>query len=185
MVMAANSPSAFKYLHELDKQFSPDFRSATTGDDQLLQSLHFRVGQYNLLLPLDHSTEVINKIDYSPIPISRPWLLGIASRRGQLMTLIDLKNFLFNADSADSLKHKRIIATRVGQMLLGLVVDQVVGMARLWEMQTENSYPASWDDSVVSLLAGLYCKDETYYGLCDFHKFVSDQRFTEMQQSLY
>ena len=156
--MSANSTSAFKYLHQLDKQFSPDFRSAVTGDDQSLQSLHFRVGQYDLLLPLDHSTEVINKIDYSPIPISRPWLLGIASRRGQLMTLIDLKNYLFNADSADNLKHKRIIAAKVGQILLGLVVDQVVGMARLWELQSEGSHPASWDDSVVGLLSGLYSK---------------------------
>lgn len=179
--MAANTSSAFKYLHELDKQFSPDLGSAVSQDTQSLQSLHFRVGQYDLLLPLDTSTEIINKIDYSPIPISRPWLMGIASRRGQLLTLIDLKNFLFATESGNSLKNKRIIATKVGQVFLGLVVDQVVGMARLWEMQSEASHPADWDDVIVELLRGIYRVDDTYFGLCDIEKIVHNQRFMEMQ----
>ena len=181
--MSTTSSSAFKYLHELDKQFSPDFGSAVAKEDQSLQSLHFRVGQYNLLVSLDPSTEVINKLDYSPIPISRPWLLGVASRRGQLMTLVDLKNFLFNSDPAHNLKHKRVIATKVGQIFLGLVVDQVVGIARLWEMHTENSHPANWNKSVVDVLGGVYRTDETYFGLCNLHKLVKDQRFVEMQQT--
>lgn len=179
--MAANTSSAFKYLHELDKQFSPDLGSAVSQDAQSLQSLHFRVGQYDLLLPLDTSTEIINKIDYSPIPNSRPWLMGIASRRGQLLTLIDLKNFLFATESSSSLKNKRIIATKVGQVFLGLVVDQVVGMARLWEMQSEASHPADWDDVIVELLRGIYRVDDTYFGLCDIEKIVHNQRFMEMQ----
>lgn len=183
--MAANSASAFNYLHELDRQFSPDLGSAKNQSEQSLQSLHFRVGQYDLLLALDTSTEVVNKIDYAPIPISRPWLLGVASIRGQLLTLIDLKNFLFDSETVGSLKHKRVIATRVGQVFLGLVVDQVVGMAQLWEMQNEARHPASWDDSVVDVLRGIYRKDDTYFGLCDSEKIVHNQRFMEMQQTLY
>ena len=183
--MATNSASAFSYLNELDKQFSPDVRSAISQDVQSLQSLHFRVENYNLLLPLDTSTEVINKIDYSPIPISRPWLLGVASIRGQLLTLIDLKSFLFNTDSAGSLKHKRVLTARAGHVFLGLVVDQVVGMAQLWEMQNEARHPAAWDEAVVELLCGIYRKDDTYFGLCDIEKIVHHQRFMEMQQTLY
>ena len=179
--MAANTLSAFKYLHELDKQFSPDLGSAVSQDAQSLQSLHFRVGQYDLLLPLDTSTEIINKIDYSPIPISRPWLMGVASRRGQLLTLIDLKNFLFATEANSSLKNKRIIATKAGQVFLGLVVDQVVGMARLWEMQSEASHPADWDHAIVELLRGIYRVEDTYFGLCDIEKIVHNQRFMEMQ----
>ena len=62
--MATNSASAFNYLNELDKQFSPDIGSAISQDVQSLQSLHFRIDNYDLLLPLDTSTEVINKIDF-------------------------------------------------------------------------------------------------------------------------
>lgn len=181
--MSATSSSAFKYLHELDKQFSPEFGSAVAKEDQSLQSLHFRVGQYDLLVSLDPSTEVINKLDYSPIPISRPWLLGVASRRGQLMTLVDLNNFLFNSDPAYNLKHKRVIATKVGQIFLGLVVDQVVGIARLWEMHAENSHPANWNKSVVDVLGGIYRTEETYFGLFNLHKLIQDQRFVEMQET--
>ena len=183
--MATNSASAFNYLNELDKQFSPDVGSAISQDMQSLQSLHFRIDNYDLLLPLQTSTEVINKIDYSPIPISRPWLLGVASIRGQLLTLIDLKNFLFNTDSTSNLKHKRVLTTRTDHVFLGLVVDQVVGMAQLWEMQNEARHPASWDEAVVELLRGIYRKDDTYFGLCDIEKIVHHQRFMEMQQTLY
>lgn len=183
--MASNSASAFNYLNELDKQFSPELGSAISQDEQSLQSLHFRIDNYDLLLPLDTSTEVINRIDYAPIPISRPWLLGVASIRGQLLTLIDLKNFLFNLDSPSNLKHKRIITARADQVFLGLVVDQVIGMAQLWEMQSEVRHPASWEDSVVDVLRGIYRKDDAYFGLCDIEKIVHNQRFMEMQQTLY
>ena len=183
--MASNSASAFNYLNELDKQFSPDLGSVVSQDVQAMQSLHFRLGSYDLLLTLDPSTEVINKIDYAPIPISRPWLLGVASVRGQLLTLIDLKNFLFNSDTVSNLNRKRIITARAGQVFLGLVVDQVVGMAQLWEMQNEAQRPAKWDESVVDILRGIYRKDDTYFGLCDIEKIVHNQRFMEMQQTLY
>ncbi len=183
--MSVNSSSAFKYLHELDKQFSPDYGSAVTKEDRSRQGLHFRVGQYDLLLPMDITTEIANKIDYTPMPISRPWLLGIASQRGQLLTLIDLKNFLFNSEGKNNINRKRIIVTRVDQILLGLVVDQVVGIVRLWEMKNENSHPANWGNSVVELLCGVYRSGDTYFGLCDFKKIVQDRRFTQMQQTLY
>ena len=90
--------TAFNYLSELDQRFSSESGSVLASGSVIMRTLHFRVGRYDLLLPLDDSTEIISQISYSRMPISRPWVLGIASRRGQLLTLIDLKNFLFNSD---------------------------------------------------------------------------------------
>ena len=171
--------SAFNYLDELDKRFSSNSSSVLVDSASSMRSLHFKVGQYDLLLPLDTSTEIFSDIEFSPVPISRPWLLGIASRRGQLLTLIDLKNFLFNSEPIKKINNKRIITNNVGQISLGLVVDQVIGLMNPNRNMFENSFPEHWDNSVVDILSGVYQEDETFFGVCDFQKLVSDQRFTE------
>lgn len=173
------SMSAFNYLDELDKRFSSESGSVLMDDVSNMRSLHFKVGQYDLLLPLNTSTEIISNIEFSPVPISRPWLLGIASRRGQLLTLIDLKNFLFNSEPLKKINNKRIVTNNVGQISLGLVVDQVVGLMSPNKNACETSYPDHWDNSVVDILSGVYQENETFFGVCDFQKLVRDERFAD------
>ncbi len=72
--------SVFGYLSELDQKFSLESGSILSDRGSVERMLHFQVGRYDLLLPLDDSTEIVSQINYSRIPISRPWLLGIASR---------------------------------------------------------------------------------------------------------
>ena len=171
--------SAFNYLDELDKRFSSESGAVLMDNISTMRSLHFRVGQYDLLLPLSTSTEILSEIEFSPVPISRPWLLGIASRRGQLLTLIDLKNFLFNSEPVKKINNKRIITNDVGQITLGLVVDQVVGLMNPNQNAFNTSYPDHWDSSVVGVLSGVYQENDTFFGICDFQKLVSDERFSE------
>ena len=175
--------TAFNYLNELDQRFSSDSGSVLASGSSIMRTLHFRVGQYDLLLPLDDTTEIISQINYSRIPISRPWLLGIASRRGELLTLIDLKNFLFNADPVKKIGKRRIVASKVGSNFLGFVVDHAVGLMNLQQSEFEDSYPVHWDASLVNCLSGIYKENDVYFGVCDFSKMMSDKRFTEMQNN--
>jgi len=174
--------TAFHYLNELDKRFSGESGSVLVNSHSTMRTLHFKVGRYDLLLPLDTSTEVISHISYSPIPISRSWILGIASRRGQLLTLIDLKNFLFNTDPVKKIGNRRVVASKVGNMFLGFVVDHAVGLMNLQQEAFEDSYPEHWDSNLVDYLSGIYKQDEMYFGICDFQKMLNDERFTEGQK---
>lgn len=175
--------SAFNYLRELDNKFSAESGALLANSGMELRTLHFKVGQYNLLVPLDTSAEIISDIDYSPIPLSRPWLLGIASRRGQLLTLIDLKNFLFNAEPTKKIHGKRVIANKIGAIFLGLVVDQVVGLMNIQSNEFTQEYPQQWDAAVLDILSGIYKENDTYFGVCDFNKMTNDKRFTQTQNS--
>ena len=175
--------SAFNYLHELDKRFSSESNLEQASRGLEIRALHFKVGQYNLLVPLDTSAEVISNLDYSPIPLSRPWLLGIASRRGQLLTLIDLKNFLFNSEPIKKISGQRVITNKTESIILGLVVDQVVGLMNLQKAEFTDEYPQHWDDAILDILSGIYKENDMYFGVCDFHKMVSDKRFTQTQNS--
>lgn len=175
--------TAFNYLNELDQRFSSESGSVLASGSSIMRTLHFRVGRYDLLLPLDDTTEIISQINYSRIPISRPWLLGIASRRGQLLTLIDLKNFLFNSDPVKKVGKRRIIANKVGPNFLGFVVDHAVGLMNLQQSEFEDSYPQHWDSGLVNYLSGIYKENDVYFGVCDFNKMINDERFTEAQKN--
>ena len=175
--------TAFNYLNELDKRFSKESGSVLANNNSTMRTLHLRVGRYDLLLPLDTSTEVISQISFSPIPISRPWIMGIASRRGQLLTLVDLKNFLFNSDPIKKIGHRRIVTTKVGSVFLGFVVDHAVGLMNLQQEAFEDSYPEHWDSSLVDYLSGIYKEDDVYFGVCDLQRMLNDKQFTEGKKS--
>ena len=175
--------TAFNYLSELDQRFSSESGAVLASGNAIMRTLHFRVGRYDLLLPLDDSTEIISQINYSRIPISRPWLLGIASRRGQLLTLIDLKNFLFNSDPIKKIGKRRIIANKVGSNFLGFVVDHAVGLMNLQKSEFKDSYPQHWDSGLVNYLSGTYEENDVYFGVCDFRKMINDERFNETQKN--
>ena len=175
--------SVFSYLSELDQKFSLESGSILSDRSSVERMLHFQVGRYDLLLPLDDSTEIVSQINYSRIPISRPWLLGIASRRGQLLTLVDLKNFLFNSDPIKKVAKRRIIAHKVGVNFVGFVVDHVVGLMNFQKSESEDSYPEYWDSNLVHYLSGIYKENDVYFGVCDFNKMVNDKRFTEAKHN--
>lgn len=173
--------NAFDYLNELDKRFSRESDSVLLNNRSTMRTLHFRVGRYDMLLPLDTTTEVMVNIEYSPIPISRPWVLGVASSRGQLLTLIDLKNFLFNTDPLTKIGNRRIVTSKVGTVLYGFVVDHVVGLMNLQQEAFKDSHPENWDGNLVNYLSGIYKEDGVYFGICDLNKMLNDKRFTEGQ----
>ncbi len=171
--------TAFDYLNKLDQRFSSDSGSVLASGDSIMRTLHYRVGQYDLLFPLNDTTEIISQINYSRIPISSPWVLGVASCRGQLLTLIDLKNFLFNSDPVKKIGKRRIVANKVGANFLGFVVDHAVGLMNLQQRKFEDSYPDHWDSGLVNYLSGVYKENNVYFGICDFNKMINDKRFTE------
>ncbi|MEM8843586.1 MAG: chemotaxis protein CheW [Pseudomonadota bacterium] len=176
--------SAFNYLQELDQKFTSNPSAPLSEASQSIQTLHFKVGQYDFLLPLDNSTEVLMTIDYASVPISRPWLVGVASHRGELLTLVDLKNFLFNSDPVKRLSNHRVITNKNRSLYLGVVVDQVMGILNISEHEKRNSYPAHWDSAVTEFMTGVYYLNDTYYGICDIHAILQDKSIYDAQKTL-
>ena len=176
--------SAFNYLQELDQKFSLSSGTTVTENPESRKTLHFKVGQYDFLLPLDNTTEVIMSIDYTSVPISRPWLVGVASHRGELLTLVDLKNFLFNSEPITRLNNRRVIASKSCSLYIGVIVDQVVGIVNANEHEKRSSYPAHWDDLVINLMTSIYSINGRYYGMCDVYKIIKEKGFSDSRKVL-
>lgn len=182
--MQTNSASAFEYLYEIDNQLTHEHVGKNIAGQSAQQSLHFRVAEYNLLIKLNTSTEVINAIDCSLIPRTQSWLLGMASLRGQLLPLIDLNSYWFNAAPAHKLIGKRVISTRVGSTLIGLVVDQVFGVVNVIDMELKNMVEKNWDEAVMQVVTSVYSSNEINYGMCDFKKLMAEDKFGSMQRMI-
>lgn len=168
--------NAFDYLTDLDRRFSGESNSAIDATNQLIRTLHFRIGRYDLLLPLDASTEVISNITYSPMPISRSWVLGISSLRGELLTLIDLKNYLYNSEPIKKISGRRIVTSKVRTVYVGFIVDHVVGLMNVQQGGFDNDCPKHWDSTLVDNMSGIYKENGVYFGICDLQKMLQDDR---------
>ena len=175
--------SAFNYLYELDNKFSAQSSALLSNNSMELRTLCFRVGEYNLLMPLDTSTEIISDLDYTPIPLSRPWLLGIASHRGELLTLIDLKSFLFGVEPLKKNHGKRVIFNKAASVFFGLAVDQIIGLMNIPGNAPDQHYPPHWNSAVLNILSAVYKENDAWFGVCDFNKMINHSHFAHTQNA--
>jgi twitching motility protein PilI len=92
----------------------------------LWRGIGFRVGLRHMVSSLSEVNEILAYPQVAHVPGTRPWLLGVASVRGNLVPLVDLKQFLSGEPSAltDS---SRVLVVRQSGGMVGLLVDEVVG----------------------------------------------------------
>ena len=57
--------------------------------------------------------------------MSKPWLLGIANIRGQLLPLVDLASFVNLSGTAEQLNRRKVLVVKQQDIAVGLLVDTV------------------------------------------------------------
>lgn len=93
------------------------------------QGIVFEVAGQKLIAPLGEIAEVLATPTYTPMPLTKEWLLGIANVRGRLLPLMDLAKFL-RIDAKNHIKHQKVMVVDQGETFVGLLVDQVLGIVR-------------------------------------------------------
>jgi twitching motility protein PilI len=91
------------------------------------QGMGFQVGGVRLVAPLEDIGEVISMPRITGVPRVREWLLGLANVRGRLIPIVDLHLFLDMAPT-QPLNHWRVLMVENGDLVAGLVVEQLLGM---------------------------------------------------------
>ncbi len=86
----------------------------------------FRIGNLRLACNVKQVHEFLPIPDFTPVPGTKPWILGLANVRGDLMTIIDLAWFLKGKRSTVSMRTRLLAATLRGRPV-GLLVDEVFG----------------------------------------------------------
>ena len=86
----------------------------------------FRIGEVRLACNVKQVHEFMPLPPYTPVPGTKPWILGLANMRGELLTIVDLAWFL-GGEKSNLTMRTRLLAASLRGRPLGLLVDEVFG----------------------------------------------------------
>ena len=117
----------------------------------------FRISGVNLVAPLTQVNEIIHFPKLTLIPGTKKWVKGVANIRGTLLPVMDLQGFLGKNSVATSSK-TRVMVIKHGEMAVGLVVDEVLGLTHFNE-ENHVTAVAKFDSSLRSFIQGAFHQD--------------------------
>lgn len=109
------------------------------------------------------------------VPGARRWIRGIASVRGQILPVIDLRDFLGGGPTPDS-RTVRIVVAAHREVPAGLLVDEVLGFRRYAEADFAADLPAT-TLSNARYLAGSFPQSGQSWPVFSLRKLLEDPAF--------
>ncbi|MGP1571536.1 MAG: chemotaxis protein CheW [Moraxella sp.] len=111
-------------------------KARTTGrhdnDTHQWTGIAFEVAGQKLVAPMGEISEILALPDVVPIPLTKPWLMGVANVRGRLLPLVDFAKFL-GLQSHERLKNRKVLVIDEEGIFSGILVDQVLGILQFSE----------------------------------------------------
>jgi twitching motility protein PilI len=100
----------------------------------LWRGIGYRVGERRFVSAIAEISELLAMPALTAVPGTRPWLLGVANVRGNLMPVIDLGRFLFGERTPLSERCRLLVARQSGGHV-ALLVDEVYGQRTVDDAQ--------------------------------------------------
>lgn len=130
--------SAFAKLLEYEKRsgkFTPDAQGAA-GPTEEWSGITFRLGGERLACNINRVSEILPCPQATPVPGAKPWIVGLANVRGELLTVIDLVRYLSGVRTPVT-GSSRLLATSLNRAPIGLMIDEVFGQRRFVDSDAE------------------------------------------------
>jgi twitching motility protein PilI len=115
------------------------------------------------------------------IPGAKSWVKGLANVRGQLLPMLDLRQFLGSGATTPG-RNTRVVVVNHRDIPAGLIVDEVLGFRRFAE---RNSMPKP-PPTVIrcdSYLAGAFRRGGEVWPVLEFEELVESQSFLQAATS--
>lgn len=92
----------------------------------LWRGVGYRLGKRRLASGFDEVVEILPLPQVTPVPGSQPWMLGVANVRGNLLPIIDLKQFL---EGERTVLHEgqRVLIVRQPGGDVAVTIDELFG----------------------------------------------------------
>ena len=99
-------------------------------DANIIQLVGFIVGNEEFAVPILSIQEIIKPIEWTKVPFTPDFVLGVFNLRGNVLPLIDLRK-KFGAGQAEFDDDVRFIVIKVGEELAGFVIDRLTEALRI------------------------------------------------------
>ena len=119
--------------------------AASSGGDT--RWLAVMMGGRKFLIPLDQAGEIFAWQQPAALAYTQPWFLGVANLRGRLVGVVDVAQFMGDAQerSEQQLQQARIVTVHPAyEVNAGIVVDQLLGLrsGKDWASRIEPNPPS-------------------------------------------
>ncbi|HME37847.1 MAG TPA: chemotaxis protein CheW [Steroidobacteraceae bacterium] len=138
----------------------------------------FRMGGETFLVAREETREVLGyPAAVTRIPGSKSWVKGLANVRGQLLPMLDLRQFLGSGATAAG-RNTRVVVVNHREIPAGLMVDEVLGFRRF----AETEFNAEAPPTVIrceSYLAGAFRRGGEVWPVLSLKSLVESQSFLQ------
>ena len=137
----------------------------------------FVLGGQALLAPLEQVDEILTVPALTRVPLAKPWVLGIANVRGNLLPVMDLGAFLgLGATARD--EATRVLAVREGEFFSGLLVSAVSGLQQIDSAERQEGLPEV-APALQEFLSGAFRVDDGLRPVFDFTRLATHAGFIQ------
>ena len=113
-----------KQQKQLDVSLSNDV------EEEIEQLVGFVVGEEEYAIPILSIQEIIKPIEYTRVPSTPDYVLGVFNLRGSVVPLIDLRR-KFSLSSKNEDNDTRYIVLKDGESVAGFVIDKLTEAIRI------------------------------------------------------
>jgi len=170
----------FELLKELEKR-SRSVSAGTAPDAAAGQEwvgVAFRMGGETFLVAREETREVLGyPAVVTRIPGAKVWVKGLANVRGQLLPMLDLRQFL-GSGSTTPQRNTRVVVVNHREIPAGLMVDEVLGFRRFAEAEF-NPEPPPTVIRCDSYLAGAFRRGGEVWPVLSLKSLVESPSFLQ------
>ncbi len=152
--------------------------AADTGAGREWVGVAFRMGGETFLVAREETREVLGyPAVITRIPGAKSWVKGLANVRGQLLPMLDLRQFLGSGSTAPG-RNTRVVVANHREIPAGLIVDEVLGFRRF----AETEFDAEAPPTVIrcdSYLAGAFRRGGEVWPVLSLKSLVESQSFLQ------
>jgi twitching motility protein PilI len=170
----------FELLKELEKR-SRAVAAGTTSESSAEREwvgVAFRMGGETFLVAREETREVLGyPAVVTRIPGAKAWVKGLANVRGQLLPMLDLRQFLGSGATASG-RNTRVIVVNHRDVPAGLMVDEVLGFRRF----AETEFNAEAPPTVIrcdNYLAGAFRRGGEVWPVMSLKSLLESQSFMQ------
>jgi twitching motility protein PilI len=132
------------------------------------------IGSKNVLVNLREISETLPVDEIQPVPIVKPWFLGVSNVRGVLYTINDIAQLLENNFTSISSNARLLLVSDSVSSNVAFVVEKMIGLRNINEMKPHETVA---EDSAC-LKAQTYQDDENrVWYMMDCDKLVRSKEF--------
>lgn len=106
----------------------------------LWRGVGYRIGARRLASGFDEVLEILPMPQVTPVPGAQPWMLGVANIRGNLLPIVDLRQFL---EGERTVLHEgqRVLVVRQSGGDIAVTIDELFGQRSFLEEQKTDAAP--------------------------------------------